>query len=50
MIKFNSAYSPVNIYTNQRLMPKKIQIKLASKGKRLIRDDLIITKLLRKNI
>ncbi len=50
MIDFNSAYSPVNINTKQRLYQKKPRVKMTSKGKRIIRDDLIITKLLRKNI
>ena len=50
MIEFNSPYSPININPKQRLYQKKHRIKLTSKGKRIIRDDLIITKLLRKNI
>ena len=42
--------SPININTKQNLYQKKPRKKLTSKRKRIIRDDLIITKLLRKNI
>ncbi len=49
-MKYNTAYSPVNMVENdnQRLVQSKKRINQS--GKRTIREDLIITKLLRKII
>ncbi len=47
-MKYKSAYSPVDINNDQRLVENNKKMNLI--GKRILREDLIITKLLRKNI